>query len=479
MLTYSFADIGSDSLYEYLYKCIKNDIISRKIKPGEKLPSKRSFAKNLGISVITVENAYDQLMGEGYIYSIEKKGYYASDINADHVNGAAEAGGDIEGRRPEASSRALNEETGENAYVADYSSNRINIHQFPFTVWSKLLRECLADYREELLIKSPAGGARVLREAIANHLKAFRDLDIDPEQIIIGAGTEYLYSQIVQLLGRDKIYGVEDPGFPKTSQVYSASGANVRYIPLDNEGIDVEELERVGVQVAHISPAHQFPTGRVTPISRRYELLRWAYHSDDRYIIEDDYDSEFRLTGRPIPTLKRIDINDRVIYLNTFSKSIANTVRVSYMVLPKTLLEEYNRKMSFYSCPVPSIIQLTVARFISDGYFEKHINRLRSFYRKQRNLIIEEMRSSGMDSYARIKEEDAGLHFLLDLDIPCTDKEFTDLLGDRGVKMCAVSEYYHRPDEASMHEFVVNYSSLSEEQIKLSVKLLNETILQF
>lgn len=452
-------------MYEHLYKCIKRDIITRKIRPGEKLPSKRSFAKNLGISVITIENAYDQLMGEGYIYSIAKKGYFVADINS--VTAKKQI--------------TINKENmlmtvDEERYMADFSSNRINQEQFPFTVWSKLLRECLSDYQEDLLIKPPSGGALALRKAIAVHLQEFRDMYVDPEQIIIGAGTEYLYGQIVQLLGQDKTYGVEDPGFPKTSQVYQVCGAKVKHISLDQDGIRVEELEQEKVQVAHISPSHQFPTGKITPISRRYELLGWASKADERYIIEDDYDSEFRMTGKPIPTLKSIDVNEKVIYLNTFSKSIANTVRISYMVLPKHLMELYYRKMSFYSCPVTSIIQLTVAKFISDGYFEKHINRLRNFYKKQRDILVEEILKSKLASCAEIKEADAGLHFLLHLNITCSDKEFTGIMERKGIKICAVSEYYHKSEGVSEHEFVVNYSSLSEEQIREAVRIMSQEV---
>lgn len=467
MITYSFVDIGSDSLYEHLYKCLKKDIIDRKIKPGEKLPSKRTFAKNLGISVITIENAYDQLMGEGYVYSIPKKGYYVADI-----------GSIVAGKTLTVDHENLSMTSDEDRYLADFSSNRINLKQFPFSVWSKILRECLLDYQEELLVKPPSGGALMLRTAIANHLREFRDMVVDPEQIIIGAGTEYLYGQIVQLLGQNQIYGVENPGFPKTSQVYEVCGATVKHISLDEDGICVRELEQEKVQVAHISPSHQFPTGKITPISRRYELLGWASKDENRYIIEDDYDSEFRMTGKPIPTLKSIDVNEKVIYMNTFSKSIANTVRISYMVLPKHLMDLYYRKMSFYSCPVPSLIQLSVARFIQGKYFEKHLNRLRNFYRKQRDFLLEEIKQSDMAPYVQIKEADAGLHFLIHLNISCDDLEFCGILERKGIKLCALSEYYQKSERVSKHDFLMNYSSLSEEQIKKAIKIMSKEVLK-
>ncbi len=465
MLTYSFADIGSNSLYEHLYKCIKRDIIDRKIRPGEKLPSKRNLAKNLGISVITIENAYDQLISEGYIYSIAKKGYFVTEIN----NAAAVI--------PVPSAKrneSLNPD--KEKYLADFSSNRSNPRQFPFSVWSKLLRECLKNYQEKLLDKPPSEGLLDLRKAIANHLYSFRDMTVAPEQIIIGAGTEYLYGQIVQLLGQDKIYGVENPGFQKLSQVYQAFGAKVKHINLDDEGISVDELENERVQVAHVSPSHQFPTGRITPISRRYELLGWASKSAGRYIIEDDYDSEFRMTGKPIPTLMSIDVNEKIIYLNTFSKSISNAIRVSYMVLPKHLVNIYYKKLSFYSCPVTTIIQIAVERFLSGGYFEKHINRMRNYYRRQRDFLVDNIEHSKLAQFTEIMEADAGLHFLIKIDIPCDDKEFTCILERKGIKLCALSEYYQKADNKSEHKFVINYSALSEEQMKKAVEIMSEVV---
>lgn len=465
MLTYSFADIGSDSLYEHLYKCIKSDIITGILRPGEKMPSKRSFAKNLGISVITVENAYEQLISEGYLYSIAKKGFFVSDLN------------NLTKERPlKVSVETVKMTSGKTRYVADFASNRVPKDQFPFSIWSKLLRECLNEYQESLLISSPSGGSLELRGAIVEYLKEFRGMHVDPEQIIIGAGTESLYGQIVQLLGHDKIYGVEDPGFLKMAQVYEANAVTCKYIPFEKDGISIEELVKQGVQVAHTSPSHHFPTGVVTPISKRYELLGWAAKDDSRYIIEDDYDSEFRFVGKPIPTLQSIDTMEKVIYLNTFSKSIANTFRISYMVLPKQLVNRYYEKLSFYSCPVTTLIQFSLAKFIQDGYFEKHINRMRNYYRKQRDLLVDAIHNSELARIAAISEEDAGLHFLLHLKLNCSDQEWKERMERRGIRMCALSEYYKMQENKTEHIFVINYSSLTEEQILEAVALINQEL---
>ena len=289
MLTYSFADLGSDSLYEHLYKCMKNDIVKGLLPAGMKLPSKRSFSKNLGISVITVENAYAQLIAEGYVYSIPKKGFFVVDLSS---------------IVPEHSAALSNEtvemSAGDNSYFVDFTNNQTSISNFPFSIWAKLIRELLNENQQELVTNPPCGGVYALREAIAGHLKAFRGMNVSPEQVIVGAGTEYLYGLLIQLLGFDKTYAVEEPGYDKISHIYESHHAACRYIPMDHAGIQVTALESSHVDVIHISPSHHFPTGIIMPVSRRYELLGWASKASSHYIIEDDYDSEFRLTGQAI-----------------------------------------------------------------------------------------------------------------------------------------------------------------------------------
>ena len=249
-----------------------------------------------------------------------------------------------------------------------------------------------------------------LRCAIAEHLREFRGIDADPNCIVVGAGTEYLYGLLIQLLGFDKVYALEDPGYRKIAQVYESYGVQYRFTPMDKEGIDPKALEKSGADILHISPSHHFPTGIVTPIARRYTLLDWAARSENRYIIEDDYDSEFRLTGKPIPALQSIDSADRVIYMNTFSKSLASTIRISYMVLPTALAEAFYKNLGFYACTVSNLEQYTLAKFISEGYFEKHINRMRIRY-KQKRPHLKRDEALRFVKVAKIDAEDAGLHF--------------------------------------------------------------------
>ena len=293
MLTYSFTNIGSDSLYHHLYQCIREDILCGNLTAETKLPSKRSFAKNLGVSNITVENAYAQLQAEGYIYSIPKKGFYVRNLS------------DLTLSISQTTSSTSNSLRMPDKYKVDLASNQMNPEQFPFSVWSKLIRETLLNRHVELMQTPPWGGVWDLRHAICSQLKDFRGMDVTPEQIIIGAGTEYLYGLLIQLFGQDKVYAVENPGYHKIAKIYENSRVKYRYIPISAKGIDALELESSGAQIVHLSPSHHFPTGIVTPIGTRYELLAWATRQPGRYIIEDDYDSEFRLSGKPIPTLLR------------------------------------------------------------------------------------------------------------------------------------------------------------------------------
>lgn len=463
MLTYSFVDLGSDSLYEHLYKCIKNDIMSGQLKSGDKLPSKRSFAKNLDISTITVENAYAQLMAEGYIYSLPKRGYFVSEVKT------------FSEKQPERV-RQLPEKPKEETCFADFISNRTSHANFPFSIWAKLTREVLAGEDSTLLLPPPAGGIMELRKAIADHLYQFRGIDVSPEQIIIGAGTEYLYGLLIQLFGNEAVYAIEDPGYQKIAQIYTSHGVDLCYIPMDEGGVCTGVLEDSGADILHLSPSHHFPTGRVTPISRRYELLGWASKSDGRYIIEDDYDSEFRLLGRPIPALQSIDVMDKVIYMNTFSKSLSSTIRIRYMVLPQKLLKQFYEKLGFYSCTVSNFEQYTLARFISGGYFEKHINRMRNYYRNQRDILLESIRKSPLAGKIKIKEENSGLHFLMELQTEMPDELLEEKAGRMGLRISCLSRYYHQPEQAKQHVLVLNYSGIDREKMAEAIEILERCV---
>ena len=454
MLTYSFSETRSEPLYQQLYQCIKNDIVGGILAADEKLPSKRNFAKNLGVSTITVENAYAQLIAEGFVYSLPKKGFFVTDI-----------GSGLPGQKEKNDRREKEKRVEQKKYLADLTSNQTRLEQFPFSIWAKLMRTVLKEDREGLMINAPCAGILPLREAIAGHLRDFRGMAVEPEQIVVGAGTEYLYGLLLQLLGMEKCYGVENPGYHKIYKIYKSHRVACSYVEMDRAGVCISSLEEKKVDVLHISPSHHFPTGIVMPVSRRYELLGWAAKAEGRYIIEDDYDSEFRLTGKPVPSLQSIDVQEKVIYMNTFTKTLSSTVRISYMVLPEHLVRRFLDRLSFYSCTVSNFEQYVLAAFIREGYFEKHINRMRNYYHEKRDLLLRQIQESRIADCCSISEEDAGLHFLLEIDTVLSDEEVCAALESEGVKVSSVAQYYTDPAEKKEHIFVMNYSSLEEENM--------------
>ncbi|MDD7288879.1 MAG: PLP-dependent aminotransferase family protein [Clostridiales bacterium] len=467
MLTYSFENIESESMYEHLYRCIKQDILQKKLKSGEKLPSKRTFAKNLGVSTITVESAYAQLVAEGYLYTLPKRGYYVCDL---------EKGEEPPPPRPK---QELPRQPVRRTYWADFVGSSVAKDMFPFSVWVKLLRDVTAGEDEAtLLTDTSAGGIRQLRQAISDHLYQFRGMSIDPEQIVVGAGTEYLYSVLIQLLGRDRGYAMEDPGYLRLSKIYEKNDVRVCHIPMDASGIIPEKLEESGAEILHITPSHHFPTGIVMPVSRRYEFLSWASKGENRYIIEDDYDCEFRLSGRPIPTLQSIDVMEKVIYINTFSKSLAPAFRISYLVLPKHLVTRFYEALGFYSGTVSCLEQMTLARFLSEGYFEKHINRMRNHYRTVRDKLLGEISRSPLAGRVQISEENAGLHFLMEVDTNRSDQEIVQAAEGEDLRISFVSQYYFDTANCRPHVLVMNYSGLEEDRIPEAVDRLCRAVLE-
>ena len=555
MLTLELHKNKSTPLYMQIYSYIKSEVLARRLKAGNKLPSKRALAAQLGISTITIEGAYGQLMAEGYIYAKAKSGYYISPLESiqqaddsaadffqhntlgdaqlfsgpekisyesgytDNMPGASgtvnmaglsnspstsdifvpsslqstntalsHASSEISSRpsitstsMPSSSTisskgRMSHESTAQTSCATiDLSSNNILPESFPFSIWTKLMRHTMSENQALLLTKSPTAGIYSLRCAIAEHLLRFRGMHIQPEQIIIGAGTEYLYELIIKLIGRDKIYCVEDPGYHKLQRIYTDNGACCFSLPIDQQGMSVTALNAVRCDVIHISPSHHFPTGIITPVSRRYELLGWAT-SGQRYIIEDDYDTEFRLVGKPIPSLFSMDMSSKVIYMNTFSKSLTSTIRISYMVLPMPLMEEFNRRLGYLSCTVSTFEQYTLAEFINQGYFERHINRMRNNYKKLRQLLLKELLTHPEHDKIQILQQASGLYFLLKINTTLSDRDLRSRLQQNGVHLQSLQHYYQNRQAAPEHTFVVNYSSLTEKDIPRAVAALFDSL---
>ena len=449
MLTYELKKAPGVPLYEALYRCIREDILSGTLPADGKLPSKRTLCANLKVSKITVETAYSQLLAEGYIRSEEKVGYFVEKIPQ-----AVGQPGVIE-----------TEQTADSQPedMIDLTGNG-PVH-FPFSVWSRLQREVMLDHAEALLAPLHNQGLPQLRRAIAAHLSQFRGMRVNPENILVGAGTDFLYNLLIQLLGREKCYAVEEPGYGKIRKIYAAAGAACVSAPMDEQGVVPEALQNA--HVLHISPSHHFPTGLVTPQTRRQALLNWANAKPGRYIIEDDYDSEFRFDAHPMPAMQSLDGDARVIYMNTFSKTLAPSIRISYMVLPSALMAQFRERLGFYSCTVPSFQQYTLERFLSRGYFEKHINRMRKFYKSRRNRVLAALENCSFAPRLTVLEENAGLHFLVKVDTAMTDEELLLRCGKAGLRVQTLGEFYHGdvPDSAR-RQLVINYSGLTDEELE-------------
>lgn len=466
MLTYTFENLHGQSMYAHLYQCIKEDILNGKLEAEDKLPSKRTLAKNLGISLITVENAYAQLMIEGYIYSRPKRGYYVAKIM----------------KQP-----PLHQEVKQNSKLQlpqkqafSFASGNVPAETFPYNIWSRLLRQVLTAANENtLLCDTSCGGIVQLRQAIAQHLYQFRGMQAEPEQIIIGAGTQVLYNLIVQLLGRNHIYALEDPGYPQLAAIYKANNVFCRYLPMDKNGVSREMLENSGADILHITPSHQFPIGIIMPASRRYELLHWAGQSSSRYIIEDDYDCEFRLYGRPIPTLQSSDTAEKVIYINTFSKTLAPTFRISYMVLPSHLTTLFYQKLGFYSCTVSNFEQFTLAKFIEGGYFERHLNRMRTYYRNKCDKLLQYLAKNTTAPYLTVEGENSGLHFLLHLDTQSSDTKLKQVAAIQGLEIKFLSDYYHEKINDNSHTLLMNYTGIEEKELYPALDKLFNALLPY
>lgn len=346
---------SEEHAYMQIYRQLREDIVTGVLPQGTKLPSKRLMAGELGVSLITVEHAYELLTDEGYAAAKERSGYYAAFGGKLHSTAAKQA------RQEEAPVVSAPED-------------------FPFSVFARTMRRVLTDCDRRILAKAPAQGCLELREALSAYLARSRGMRVDPGQIVVGSGAEHLYSLIIQLLGRERPYALENPGWQRVRQVYETNGASCLPLSMGDDGIVSAELAECGAAVLHVTPFNSYPTGVTASAAKRHEYAQWA-KSKDSIIVEDDYDSEFSSGTRQIETIFSF-APERVIYVNTFTKTLAPAMRTAYMVLPEALAELYREKLGFYSCSVPVFEQLVLAEFISSGELERYINRRRRKMRK-------------------------------------------------------------------------------------------------
>lgn len=360
---------NDEALYLQLYKEMREDIVEGVYKYGEKLPSKRLVAEETSVSTITVEHTYSLLSEEGYIESKERSGYFVIFKNSDYLG-----------------KNIANELKSEISLEAAHENE-----SFPFSTLARTMRKVISDYGERIMLRTENSGSVELRRAISSYLFRSRGISADIEQIIVGSGAEYLYGLLVRLIGRDKIFALESPSYEKILQVYMSEGISTDALPLTSDGIDSGALKNTRADVLHISPYRSYPSGVTASASKRHEYLRWA-DKGERYIIEDDFESEFSVSKKNEETLFNLSEKDNVIYMNTFSKTVSSSLRVGYMVIPKKLVERFYERLGFYSCTVPTFEQLLLSELIDSGDFERNINRVRRKKRKE-NIALQTHKS--------------------------------------------------------------------------------------
>ena len=475
-LAIHLTDENGKHLYEQIYEYIADEIREGKLLAGEKLPSTRSLADYLQVARSTVELAYDQLASEGYIESVPYRGYYICRVEELYRIGTSGGGlrSEKKGAGQEDGQPGQKDSRTARYFDIDFSPNAIDMNLFPFGTWRKITRDILSGDRKELFALGEPRGDLELRKTVCRYLHASRGVNASPEQIIVGAGNDYLLLLLQYILGRGITAAFENPSYRRAFRIFSSFAARMVTVPSDENGIRVDGLLGSGANVAYVMPSRQFPTGTVMPIGRRTELLRWASSAEDRYLVEDDYDSEFRYRGKPIPSLQSADTAGRVIYIGTFSKSVAPAIRISFMVLPERLMEAYEKNCSFFSSTVSRIDQTILNEFILSGAFERHLNRMRKAYREKHDLLLDCLQPL-LNRY-RLSGEYAGLHMLLTSRTPAREEALLERAAARGVRIYGMKEAALAPFETEHATVLLGYGGLDQERIKEGIRRLDEVL---
>ncbi|MFG3614359.1 PLP-dependent aminotransferase family protein [Rummeliibacillus sp. G93] len=445
-------------LYEQLYEKIKKGIIDGSISVRTKLPSKRKLSEFLSISQTTVELAYAQLLAEGYIISKPRVGFFVEALEElAYVEKAV-------------AHPTLKTSANPEVYI-DFNPGSIDTKAFPFAAWRKYAKDAIDLHQKELLLLGSPQGELELREQIASYLYQSRGVLCSPEQIVIGSGTEQLLPMIMKLLGEKNHYAIENPGYTLTHYIFDQSYQQIIPINVDQDGMKIQQLEQTDANVAYITPSHQFPTGAVLSASRRFQLLNWAAQDKKRFIIEDDYDSEFRYIGKPIASLQGMDRLNKVIYLSTFSKSLMPSLRIAYFVLPRELLPIYYKMFSYYTSTVPRFEQYILAQFMKEGHFSKHLNRMRKIYRKKLEKLTLSLTPYGPS--VSISGEQAGMHVVLTVNHKLNAQTLSERALQKGIRIIPITNYMITPTiEERDNQFLLGFGGLDEDQIPYAIEQL-------
>lgn len=451
-------------LYQQIEEYLKQEIQEGRLVAGMRLPSSRALSANLLVSRSTIETAYDQLVAEGYIEPVAYKGYYVCEIEGMYFQKAEYT----KQNNPEKTE--IKQRRKLHKYRYDFALNGIAPESFPTHTWKQLAKQVLSDSTEEIFAQGNPYGEDSFREAIAEYLYHARGVKCEKSQILVGAGNDYLLMVLATLFECNKKVAMENPTYLSAWYDLKHTGCSVCTVKSDEMGICIEELEKTGADVVYVMPSHQFPMGTVMPLKRRMELLRWA-DENQTYIIEDDYDSEFRYKGKPIPALQGFDKNERVIYIGTFSKSIAPSIRISYMALPKKLMRYYQSRYPF-AVTISKVDQKIVELFLRNGHYERHLNRMRRLYKSKHDWILRWVKEE-MSEICSCFGEHAGIHLLLRFHNGISEDEAVERAKSAGIRVYGLSEFFVQEKKETEAVVLIGYATLTEEEIKEALQILS------
>lgn len=471
MITISLNTDSKEPIYEQIYKYIRDEIVVGNMECGMKLPSTRGLATHLAVSRNTVDMAYGQLVSEGYVEAVPQKGYFVCDLENLYLEG------DLQRtvlQSPKIDKFYQKDDAQKEHVQVDFSPSGVDMRYFPYSKWRRLMKDCLIDDNKELFLSGNHQGDEPLRKAILRYLHQSRGIQCDVSQIIVGAGSDYMLLLLSKILGESKTVVMENPAYKQAYTIFQSVGYQVKPVEVDEHGICVKSFREEAADLVYVTPSHQFPLGTVLTAGRRQQLLTWAMNAENRYIIEDDYDSEFRYFGKPIPALQSQDPFEKVIYIGTLSKAIAPGIRISYMVLPPALLRRYYDMAHFYFSTVSRIDQKVIGEFFVQGHFERHLNRMRKIYKIKHDLLLRLIKESEFPM--QVSGDSAGLHLLLHFgevveNAAELEMELTNRAYQEGVKVYPLMDYYiteckRRPT------ILIGYAKLSEQEIREGIERL-------
>lgn len=460
--------------YEQIYQSVKEKISDGSLSCGTKLPSSRALSEQLSLSRSTINSAYEQLLSEGYIYTKEKSGYFVADIGVmSGITYNAKKSTFVDSSLSSVDDCRIDFQQEKNSYT--FSPFAMDTGLFPYTVWRRLMNDAVGSLNAQTLVLGDPSGDFEFRSAIVEYLLQSRGVHCSPDQIIVGAGTDYLLMLLCGLFDESQKIAMENPTYLRAYRIFCGLKRTVNPVPVTDSGIDISALLESDSSIAYVTPSHQYPLGVVMPVTRRNELLDWAYHEENRYIIEDDHDSEFRYKGLPIPSLQGMDTKDRVIYLGTFSRAIAPAIRVSYMVLPPALRKRYQKRFPYYASTVSRVDQKILTDFIRGGHLERHLNKMRKTYHQRHDAMLKALRRFG--NSVTVSGENAGLHLVVTFHGLGCEEEIKQKSNAAGLNLYSLKEHEIAPVALKEPTFLLGFAGVPEEETEKKLNLLYQALL--